>query len=149
MNSRLNIGKILPEAYAALAELDQAVANANLDPWHLEMIRIRSSLINGCAYCVDGHTRDANNRGVAPQKITLLPVWREAGALFTKEEQAILLLTEEMTVIHQKGVSDVVYNKNVALFGEKQTAAMITSIIAINAWNRIGVALRLTPSFTP
>jgi AhpD family alkylhydroperoxidase len=146
MSSRLSMGEILPGAYIAMDQLDQLALNSNIDPWLIEMIRIRASLINGCAYCVDCHTQDAIKLGIAFSKIALIPVWREAGAIFTEQEQAILLLTEEVTLIHQKGVSDHVYNKNIAFFGEEQTAFIIMSIISINAWNRIGVGLGLRPA---
>ena len=145
MNNRLDIGKILPEAYKAMDMLDQLATSSGIEPWHIEMIRIRASHINGCAYCVDSHTQDAIKLDINQRKISLVAVWREAGNVFSEQEQLILLLTEEVSLIHQKGISDEVYNKSIKLFGEKQTAELIMLIITINAWNRIGVGLKMEP----
>jgi AhpD family alkylhydroperoxidase len=139
------MGKTYPEAYTAMDALDKLVAVAGIDPWHREMIRIRASYINGCAYCVDSHTGDASQLGVHPRKIALVPVWREAGTIFTEAEQVILLLTEEISLIHQKGISNEVYEKCVALFGERYLAELMMTAITINAWNRVGVGLNLEP----
>ena len=145
MSKRLSMSKVLPEAYKAMDCLDQLMINSGIDAWHIEMIRIRASYINGCAYCVNSHTLDAIRLGIPSAKIALVPVWREAKNVFTEAEQVILLLTEEMTLIHQGGVSDAVYDKCIALFGGQQTASIIMLIITINAWNRIGVGLKLQP----
>ena len=145
MNKRFSMGKIFPEAFKAMDGLDQLFSDSSPDAWYYEMIRIRASYINGCAYCADCHTNNAVRLGVASRKITLIPVWREAGSIFSEQEQGILLLTEEISLIHQKGVSDDVYNKVIGLFGEKQTATFIMAIITINAWNRIGVGLKIEP----
>ena len=142
------MGKTFPEAYKAIDGLDELVTHSGIDPWYIEMIRIRASHINGCAYCVDSHTQDALKLGIPPRKIALVAVWREAGSIFSAAEQVILLLTEEVTLIHQKGISDEVYNNCIELFGDKQTAALIMVIITINVWNRIGVGLKLEPSIT-
>jgi AhpD family alkylhydroperoxidase len=143
MSKRLNMGKVLPEAYQAMDVLDNLIANAGIKQWYKEMIRIRASYINGCAYCVDSHTQDALKLGINPRKIALVAVWQEAAGIFDDAEQTILLLTEEMSLIHQKGISNEVYDKCIQLFGEKQTAELIITIITINAWNRIGVGLKL------
>jgi AhpD family alkylhydroperoxidase len=139
------MGEVLPEAYEAMGTLDNLAADSGIDPWHKEMIRIRASYINGCAYCADYHSQDAIKLGVPARKIALVPLWREAGSLFSEQEKAILLLTEEITLIHQNGLSDTVYNKCIMLFGEKQTASLFMLIITINAWNRIGVGLKTEP----
>ncbi|HEY5823437.1 MAG TPA: carboxymuconolactone decarboxylase family protein [Cyclobacteriaceae bacterium] len=145
MSKRLSIGKIYPEAYKAMDALDNLVANSSLQQWHKEMIRIRTSYINGCAYCVDVHTQDALKLGIDLRKIALIPVWREAVNIFDVKEQTILLLTEEISLIHQKGISDEVYDQCINTFGERQTAELIMTIITINAWNRVGVGLKLEP----
>jgi AhpD family alkylhydroperoxidase len=109
------------------------------------MIRIRASQINGCAYCVNYHTGDALKLGVDFRKINLLSAWREASNVFNEEEQLIIRMTEELTLIHQHGLSETVYEKAISLFGEEKTAQLIMVIITINAWNRIGVGLSIKP----
>ncbi len=145
MSKRLSMKKVYPEAYKVMAAFDELVGKASFEQWIAEMIRIRSSYINGCAYCVDSHTQDALTLGISPRKIALVPVWREAGEVFSEQEQVILSLTEEVTLIHNKGISDDVYDNCIRLFGEKQTAELIMAIISINAWNRIGVGLNMHP----
>jgi AhpD family alkylhydroperoxidase len=109
------------------------------------MIRIRASQINGCAYCVNEHTHDARDKGETEQRIYLMSVWREASAIFTEEEQLLLAMTEEITLIHQHGLSDELYEKAMKLLGEEKTAQAIMAIITINAWSRIGVGLNMHP----
>ena len=146
MKKRIDMGKTFPEAYKTMDAFDKLIANVSVNKWHLEMIRIKASIINGCAYCVDCHSQDAQKLDINPRKISLITSWREAGDVFDVYEQNILLLTEEVTLIHQKGISDDVYNKCIDLFGEKQTAELIMAIITINAWNRIGVGLKMKPN---
>jgi AhpD family alkylhydroperoxidase len=146
MDKRLSMKKVYLEAYKAMAALDDLVDNASFERWFAEMIRIRSSYINGCAYCVDSHTQDALKLGIPARKIALVPVWREAGDIFSEKEQAILSLTEQVSLIHNHGIADDVYQTSIRLFGEKQTAELIMAIITINAWNRIGVGLRMKPT---
>lgn len=137
--------KVQPGAYKAMNALAQFINNSSITPFQREMINIRASQINGCAYCVNIHTRDARKLGETEQRIYLMSVWREAPNVFTEEEQLILEMTEEITLIHQQGLSDLVYEKAIALWGEEQTAQIIMAIITINAWNRIGVGLNMHP----
>ena len=143
--NRFRMRTVYPDAYKAMDGFEQLIKNSGLDRWYVEMIKIRASYLNGCAYCVDMHVRDALKLGVDPAKISVVPVWKEALNVFSKEEQAILQLTEEMTLIHQHGVSDETYNTCLELFGEKGTAALMMAAITINAWNRIGVGLKMEP----
>lgn len=147
MDKRLSMGTVFPEAYAAMETLDTLIENASITQWHKEMIRIRASYLNGCAYCVDSHTQDALKIDINPRKVALVATWRETGEIFDEQERTILLLTEEVSLIHRKGINNNTYNKCVELFGEKQTAELIMAIITINAWNRIGVGLKLHPKF--
>jgi AhpD family alkylhydroperoxidase len=112
---------------------------------HRELIRIRASQINGCAFCVDMHTHDALQLGEPLQKILLVSAWREAYDTFTEQERVLLQMTEEITLIHQHGLTDDTYSKSIQLFGEEITAQIIMTVITINAWNRIGVATHLQP----
>jgi AhpD family alkylhydroperoxidase len=139
------MGKVQPGAYKAMNALEQFISNSSITPLQREMINIRASQINGCAYCVNIHTRDARKLGETEYRIYLMSVWREAPNVFTEEEQLILAMTEEITLIHQQGLSDMLYEKAVALWGEERTAQMIMAIITINAWNRIGVGLNMHP----
>ena len=145
MKTRFKMGKISPGAYKAIASLDQYISGSSVPQLTQELIRIRASQINGCAYCVNAHTQDAAKAGETQQRINLIAVWKEAKNIFTEEEQMILQMTEEMTLIHNHGLSDEIYEKSIALFGEKKTAEMIMVIITINAWNRIGVGLKMEP----
>jgi len=145
MSTRFKMGKVQPNAYKAMDALDKYVHATGVDPLHQELIRIRASQINGCAYCVNSHTRDARKLGETDIRMHLISVWHEAKNVFSEEEQLILAITEEITLIHQHGLSDELYNKAMALFGEEKTAQIIMAAITINAWNRIGVSLNMEP----
>jgi len=139
------MGKVQPAAYKAMNELDKFVASSSIPPLHRELIKIRASQINGCAYCVNHHARDARKLGETEQRLYLTSVWREAPNVFTEEEQLLLEMTEEITLIHKHGLSDALYEKSMNIFGEEKTAQVIMAIITINAWNRIGVGLKMHP----
>jgi AhpD family alkylhydroperoxidase len=109
------------------------------------MIKVRASHIHGCAYCVDLHAKEARKLGETEQRLYLISVWREAPNIFSEEEQLVLEMTEEITLIHQHGLSDRLYEKAISLWGEKHTAHVIMAIVTINSWNRIGVGLNLHP----
>ena len=136
--------EVQPDAYKPMLELARFADSTDISPLHRELIRIRASQINGCAYCVNKHTMDARKAGETEQRIYLLSVWRESPQ-FTEEERLILEMTEEITLIHQHGLSEDVYQRGVARFGEAKTAQIIMAIININAWNRIGVSLHMQP----
>ena len=127
-----------PRAYAAVRGLEKYISESGLDKIHYKLIKIRASQMNGCAFCIDKHTREARELGLSEQRIYLLNAWRET-ALYTEEERAILALTEEVTFIADKGVSNESYNKAVELFGELYTKAIVMGIVTINAWNRIAI----------
>ena len=145
MGTRFKMGKVYPASYKALNSLDQLNASSSVEEWYQELIKIRASQINGCAYCVNMHTQDALKLGIDARKINLINVWREADNIFTEEEQLVIRMTEELTLIHQHGLSNSVYEKALALFGEEKTAQLIMVVITINAWTRIGVGLRMQP----
>jgi len=139
------MGKVQPAAYKAMDALDKYMESTSIDKRHYELIKIRASQINGCAYCVDAHTGDALNLGMEARKLYLVGVWREAPNFFTAEEQLLLAITEEITLIHQHGLSESLYQQALSTFGEEKTAQVIMGIITINAWNRIGVSLNMHP----
>lgn len=136
--------EVQPDAYKPLNELARYVASTGISPVQQEMIKIRASQINGCAYCVNKHTKDARAAGETEQRLYLLSVWRESPQ-FTEEERLILEMTEEITLIHQHGLSEGLYRKALAQFGQERTAQIIMAVININAWNRIGVSLHMQP----
>ncbi|MCY1234176.1 Carboxymuconolactone decarboxylase family protein [compost metagenome] len=141
METRVNILKTTPEAYKAMMALEKLIASTSLTPTHKELIKIRASQINGCAYCINMHTRDARKLGETEQRIYLLNAWRET-KLYTEEEQAILALTEEVTLI-QNHVSKETYDNARRLFDEEYLAAIIMMITTINAWNRIAISTEM------
>jgi AhpD family alkylhydroperoxidase len=145
MKKRINFNVVQPHAYDAMDALDKFVAESSIDKVHREFIKIRSSQINGCAYCVDAHSHDALKAGESLQRVLLVSAWREAGNIFSEEERSLFQMTEEITLIHQHGLSDGTYAKAIEIFGEEKTAQIIMAIVTINAWNRISVATQLRP----
>jgi len=139
MKSRLNIQKLEPKAYEAMYGLENFLANSELDKLHLELIKIRASQINGCAFCINMHTKDAMKLGETNQRIFLLNAWRET-TLFTEEERVILAMTGEITNISQHGLSEETYQKALTLFSENYIAIIVIAITTINAWNRIAIS---------
>jgi len=143
MSSRINIANTDAAAYKAMMGLEGYLQNISLNYTQKELIKIRASQINGCAFCLDMHTKDAIKYGESPQRIYLLNAWREALELYTEEEQIILAMTEEITLINQKGLTEETYYKAKQLFDEKQIAEIIMAIVTINSWNRIAISTHL------
>lgn len=133
-----------PAAYRAMLQLEQYVRGSGLNPTLLELIKIRASQINGCAFCIDMHTKDARLRGETEQRIYALNGWRET-PFFTPEEQAILAFTEAVTLITTDHVSDALYQEVSQYFSPEQIANLLMAIITINAWNRIAIVTRIVP----
>lgn len=146
MEKRINVGALEPLAYKALMGIETYLAATTLSKTNKELIKIRASQINGCAFCINMHTTDARKHGETEQRIYLLNAWKEVANLYTEEERAILALTEEMTLIANCGVSDITYNKAKSLFDENQLAQIMMAIIAINAWNRMAIATQMQPA---
>lgn len=143
MEKRINISQLEPDAYKALFPLEKYLATSKLSATHKNLIKIRASQINGCAYCINMHTKEGKIAGETEQRMYLLNAWRETD-LYTQEEKAILALTEEVTLIAQH-VSDATYQNAASLFDEHYLAQIIMAIVAINAWNRIAITTRLQP----
>lgn len=139
MEKRIQIDALEPDAYKAMYALSQCVSASGLTKTHQELIKIRASQINGCAFCINMHTTDALKHGESQQRIFLLNAWREAD-LFTEEERVLLEVTEEVTLVHKKGLAQETYLKAIELFGERYLAQIIMAITVINAWNRIAVS---------
>jgi AhpD family alkylhydroperoxidase len=142
MTKRIGLGHA-PEIYKALAnvqaEVDKAAANAGVEQKLLDLVKMRASQLNGCAFCLDMHSRDALEIGESPRRLFVLDGWRETD-LFTEQEQAALALTEAMTrLAATQSVPDDVYDEAVRVFSEDQYRAVAWQIIAINSWNRVAV----------
>ncbi len=140
MEKRIDISRTEPQAYKAMLGLETYLAKADLSVTLKELIKIRASQINNCAYCLDMHSKDALKYGEDPQRIFLLSAWREATKFFTEEEQIVLQMTEEITLIHQQGLTEETYRRAAAIFSENQVAQIVMLIVTINAWNRIAVS---------
>lgn len=143
MERRINIKETEPGAYKAMLALETYLKTSKLSSTHKELIKIRASQINGCAFCINMHAKEARLHGETEQRIYLLNAWKETD-LFTEEEKAILALTEEVTLI-QYGVSDETYQRAAKFFDEHYVAQIIMTIVTINAWNRISVTSRTPP----
>lgn len=144
MKARINIEKLEPAGYKAILGLEKFIESTPLTRTHKELIKIRSSQINGCAFCINMHTKEARKAGETEQRIYALNAWRDT-PFFTAEERAILALTEEVTLISNH-VSDATYEQAAKVLDETYLAQVILAIITINAWNRIGIATNLIPA---
>ena len=139
MEKRLNLGELQPKAYKAMLGLEAYLQTTDLSKTDINLIKTRASQINGCAYCLDMHTKEAIKSGETSQRLFVLSAWRETN-LFSEEEKALLALTDEITAIQHHGVSDTTYKKAILFFGENYVAQIIMAIVAINGWNRIAIS---------
>ena len=144
MDKRMNLFAVIPDGYKMMLEFEKYVTGTSVTKTHKELIKIRASQINGCAFCLDMHTKDARKNGETEQRIYTLSAWRDT-PFFTEEEQAILALTEEVTQISNH-VCDSTYNRAVAVLGAKYVAEVIVAILAINSWNRIAITTEMQPA---
>jgi AhpD family alkylhydroperoxidase len=144
MNERISIPRLEPEAYQLMKGFEKYLTATELDPRLRELIKIRASQINGCAYCINMHTRDARKLGETEQRIYALNAWWDT-PYFTEKEQAVLALTEEVTMISNR-VSDETYERAARVLDEHQLAQVIMAIVAINGWNRICISTRTEPA---
>jgi AhpD family alkylhydroperoxidase len=144
MQERVAYAKVAPGTIMAMRALDQYVTQSGLELGLLDLVKIRASQLNGCAYCVDMHTKDARARGEGEQRLYALPVWHET-PFFTDRERAALAWTEAITLLPGHRVTDELYQDARQHFSEKQLVDLTTAIIAINGWNRLSVAFRTVP----
>ncbi|WP_261512286.1 carboxymuconolactone decarboxylase family protein [Chryseobacterium paludis] len=144
MATRIKIDQVEPAGYRAILGLEKFIESTPLTKTHKDLIKIRASQINGCAFCIDMHTKEARTAGETEQRIYALNAWRDT-QFFTKEERAILALTEEVTLIGNH-VKDETYQDALEALGESYLAQAILAIITINAWNRIGITTQLIPA---
>jgi len=139
MEKRVQIDAIEPASYKGMFVLEDYLQKSQLSGTHKELIKIRASQINGCPFCIDMHTKDAMRNGESQQRIFLLNAWKELD-LFTEEEKIILQVTEEVTMIHEKGLTSQTYKKAIEKFGEIYFSQIIMAIVTINSWNRIAIS---------
>ncbi|MDY8134477.1 carboxymuconolactone decarboxylase family protein [Aquimarina sp. 2201CG5-10] len=142
---RINIKDINPNAYKPLFALYNDLKQSSLTDIEFLLIQIRASQINSCAYCVQMHIKEAIDKGEKQYRIHGLPFWRDSD-FYTLEEETLLEMTEEVTLIAQGGLKESLYQKAITLFGKKKVADIIMAICCINVWNRIGVATLLKPT---
>ena len=143
MKTRIKIDQLEPAGYRTVLGLEKFIESSPLTRTHKDLIKIRSSQINGCAFCIDMHTRDARKAGETEQRIYALNAWRDT-PFFSEEERAILALAEEVTLINNH-VKDETYEQAAKLLDETYLAQVILAIITINVWNRIGISTGLMP----
>ncbi|HET6625117.1 MAG TPA: carboxymuconolactone decarboxylase family protein [Nocardioidaceae bacterium] len=140
MTQRMNLADIAPDFYRAMGGLEQAIHESGIEPALYELIKIRASQLNGCAYCLDMHHRDARKGGESQRRLDVLSAWREAPSFFSETERAALTLTECATLIADDGVPQPVWDEAMRVLGEKGVAQVLMAVVAINSWNRIAVS---------
>ncbi|HEX5961302.1 MAG TPA: carboxymuconolactone decarboxylase family protein [Rhodanobacteraceae bacterium] len=145
MTQRINYTKASPDGFKAMLQLQQHVENSGLEHKLLELVKMRASQINGCAYCLDMHSKDARAMGETEQRLYLLDAWREA-PFYSERERAALAWTEALTRISKtKDVPDALYEEVRKQFSDKELVDLSLAIIAINGWNRLAIPFRSEP----
>ena len=144
MKPRMNYFQTAPETVNALLALEKQVTSSGLEQSLIELVKIRASQINGCAYCIHMHTQDARKHGETEQRLYLLNAWREA-PVYTERERAALAWTEAVTLISETHAPDDVYEQVRAQFSEAETVNLTMLIATINAWNRLAISFRSVP----
>ena len=138
---RLDYASVLPAAPQALLGVEKVIASSSLEPTLLELVKVRVSQINGCAFCLDMHTKDARAIGEDEQRLHLVAVWREASC-FSERERAALAWSEAVTLLPESGAPDDVYDALRPVFAEEEIVALTLAIGLINVWNRLSVGFR-------
>ena len=145
MSERLDYTQAAPGGVKAFGGVYAYVMQSGLDAVLVDLVYLRASQINGCAYCLDMHYRDLSKKGVKLEKLALVQTWREGGALFSEREKAALAWTETVTRVAQTGVPDEDFRAAATVFGEKELADLTMAIGLINAYNRLAISFRRTP----
>ncbi|WP_329173914.1 carboxymuconolactone decarboxylase family protein [Streptomyces decoyicus] len=143
-STRVNFAQAAPKAFKALIGFD-AAARDGLDPALVELVQIRSSQLNKCAYCLHMHTSDARKAGESEERLHMVAVWEEAAHFFTAKERAALALTEAVTLVAQGGVPDEVYARAATHFDDAELARLLALIFTINTWNRLALSTGKVP----
>lgn len=149
MKQRLNYAEVAPDALTAMLGLEKYMVASGLEHSLYELIKTRASQINGCAYCLDMHTKDARKAGETEQRLYALNAWRET-PFYTERERAALEWTEALTLISENDVPDLLYNTVHKHFNEKEMVALTMAVIVINGWNRLAISFHTVPgSYEP
>lgn len=145
MQARLNFFKANPKAMDALVGLEPKISGSGLEKSLIELVRLRASQLNGCAYCIDVHTADARKAGETDRRLALLPVWREAD-VYSDREQAAFAWTEALTLVADSHVPDEVWEQTRQQFEEAELVDLTLLVTTINTWNRFAIAFRKLPT---
>lgn len=144
MKARLSYFEVAPDALKGMLELEKYVHESGLERTLYELVKTRASQINGCAYCLDMHTKDARKAGETEQRLYALSAWRET-PFYTERERAALAWTETLTLIAENEVPDALYEATRKHFSETEIVTLTMAIVAINGWNRLAIAFRSVP----
>ncbi len=144
MQQRVEYRQVARDAYRAMLGLERYVEQCGLEPSLLDLVKLRASQINGCAYCIDMHTKDARARGKSEQRLYLLDAWEES-PFYSERERAALAWTEAVTRISQTHANDEIYDEVRKQFSEKELVDLTLAIVAINGWNRLAISFRAVP----
>ena len=144
MSTRVDYSKASPAAYRAMFGLERYVRDCGLEAPLLELVKMRASQINGCAFCLDMHSKDARAAGETEQRLYVLDAWREA-PFYTARERAALAWTEALTLVTEGHVPDEVYAEALGQFSEKELVDLSLAVVAINGWNRLAIGFRSEP----
>jgi AhpD family alkylhydroperoxidase len=146
MINRINYAKVSPEGFRALGGVYASIQKSGLPKQLVDLVYLRVSQINGCAYCIDMHSRDLLKSGVVVEKLALVPVWRDAGSLFSTRERVALAWAETVTRVAETGIPDTDYEAAAAEFSDKELADLTYAVGLINLFNRLGIGFRTTPA---
>jgi AhpD family alkylhydroperoxidase len=146
MTNRADYAKAAPDGYKAFGGVYVAVQNSGLAKELIDIVYLRVSQINGCAYCIDMHSKDLLKSGLAVEKLVLVPVWNDAGEVFSHRERAALAWAETVTRVAETGVPDTHYQAAAAEFSDKELADLTYAVGLMNAFNRLGIAFRMQPA---
>ena len=146
MSNRIDYAKVSPEGYKAFGGVYVFLQNCGLPKTLIDIVYLRVSQINGCAYCIDMHSRDLLKQGISVDRLVLVPVWHDAGEVFSQRERAALAWAETVTRVAETGVPDADYAAVVAEFSDKEVADLTYAIGLMNAFNRLGIAFRVPPA---
>jgi AhpD family alkylhydroperoxidase len=144
MQPRLDYTKIAPEVYRSMLGMEKTINSSGLEDVLLDLVRLRVSQINGCAYCIDMHAKDLRARGESEQRLYLLNAWRES-PFYTERERAALNWAEALTEVAENHISDELYEQTRQQFTEVELANLTLAIVSINGWNRLNIAFRAVP----
>jgi AhpD family alkylhydroperoxidase len=148
MINRINYAKVSPEGFKALGGVYVAIQKSGLPKQLVDLVYLGVSQINGCAYCIDMHSRDLLKSGVVVEKLVLVPVWRDAGSLFSTRERVALAWAETVTRVAETGIPDTDYEAAAAEFSDKELADLTYAIGLMNVFNRLGISFRTPPAAT-